>query len=147
MPVRGPFGVRRPFASQQLEINFLEGEIEYTIRGPFGVKRRFAHPNPGVTDEELALCMASETAQSFIRGIGENSPSPPQSLDEAHQWMNDYCTGVLEGIKSVDDDPLVPVPEELEDALQRALEEEGEVVIDTEGEVVQEGGIPQLEGE
>lgn len=137
MTARGPLGLKRPFASQQLEINFIEGQIEYVIRGPLGVRRRFAHPNPGATDEDIALCMASETGQAFIQGLTENSLAPPQDLEQAQEWLKSFCEGTVEGVKSQRDeeDMFVPVPEELQDALERARRGEIEVEMNQRGEL------------
>lgn len=113
MPVRGPLGVRRPFANEQLEINFSDKEIELVIRGPFGAKRVFAHPNPGVTDEEVAQCMQGRTANRFIKGLIENSPFPPRSLEEAQEWTEKYCRGTLESMKEEYGEDAIPLPEDL----------------------------------
>jgi predicted nuclease of restriction endonuclease-like RecB superfamily len=127
-----------------LEIDFVEGDVRYTIRGPFGVRRRFAHPNPGATDEEIALCMASATAQDFISGVAENSANPPQNLEEAQNWTESYCEGVIEGIKDVSEENNMPIPEEYEEPLRRAVEDDATVVVDADGVRVVQGETRQI---
>lgn len=121
--IKGPLGVPRPLAVDQLEINFKEEKIEYIIRGPLGVKRRFAKPNPGVTDEEVAICMRGRSANNFIQGIIENSPIPPSSPQEAQQWMEDYCRGTLESLKAEAREQVIPLPPDMQEAYEQAMDE------------------------
>lgn len=120
---KGPLGAPRPLARDQLEINFKDEEIEYVIRGPLGVKRRFAKPNPGVTDEEVAICMRGESANNFIQGIIEDAPFQPSSPREAQRWMEDYCRGTLESLKAEANQQVIPLPPDMEEAYERAIEE------------------------
>lgn len=158
MPARGPFGITRPFSEQQLEVDFVEGGVEYTIRGPFGVKRILASPNPGATEEEMVKCMVSETTTKFIMGLIENSSSPPDSYEQALEWQKNYCEGVIEGIKTApgEDSPevLVEDPQDLVDNLgldmstrevRNQMEQAGLEEIPTRGQLVESEIIEQIE--
>lgn len=141
MPAKGPLGGPRPFAKQGIEINFREGMIDFVIRGPLGLRRRFAVPNPGVTEEEVAVCMEGDMSNRFIKGIIENSPRPPSSTGEATEWQRSYCEGVLEAMKREHEGPRLPLPDDLRAALDRA-EQEDEDVIEVPSQIIEETGSP-----
>lgn len=134
MTVRGPLGIRRPFAEQMLEVNYTEGKVEFKIRGPFGCKRYLAHPNPGVTDEEMAICMQGQSSNNFIRGLIKKSPFKPSSPQEARDWQRSYCEGTLESLKAEDEEPMFPMP----DDLKRAIEGNDEIPVRNLEEVDEE---------
>jgi hypothetical protein len=113
MPIRGPFGLRRPFASQKLVVDFGEQRVKLYQVGPLGVKRPFTVPNPGVTEEEFKTCLRSRGANSFAEGVaGGPGLADPEAVEEAKQ---NWCKGILEAIKEEHPDGVFPPVREGED--------------------------------
>lgn len=113
MPIRGPLGLRRPFANQKPVIDFGEQEIDLYQVGPLGVKRRFTVPNPGVTEEKFKTCLKSKGANNFAQGIaGGPGLEDPESVERAKQK---WCKGILEAIKEEHAEGVFPPVKEDED--------------------------------
>lgn len=120
MPVRGPLGLRRPFANEKLIIDFGEHEVSLYRVGPLGVKRPFTYSNPGVTEEEFKTCLRSRGANNFAEGVaGGAGLTDPESVEVAKQK---WCRGILEAVKEEHPDGVFPPVQEGEDETEILIE-------------------------
>lgn len=127
MPIRGPLGLRRPFASEKVIIDFRQKEVELKRVGPLGITRPFAWANPGVTAEQFEACMRSRGANAFAEGItGRKGLETPEDVYEAKR---SWCMGILEAINEEAEGeefpPIELIPEDL--TKERILIDEDEV--------------------
>lgn len=113
MPVRGPLGFKRPFASEKLIIDFGEQEVKLYRVGPLGVRRPLTFSNPGVTEEEFKTCLKSKGANNFAQGVaGRPGLEDPRAVEEAKQ---NWCKGILEAVKEQHPEGVFPPVQEGED--------------------------------
>lgn len=108
MAIRGPLGVKRPFAKHNIIIDPEEMKMYVVNTGPLGGPRPLTKINPEVEEERVQECMVSDAGIEFAKGrvdtpnVTDVRELPPEQRMALAGRAESWCRGMLEST-SVED--------------------------------------------